>query len=311
MQTGTIYRWTFDESSGKQNPAGCPECGGRVNTTGHETNCEDCGLVLAPSTIDRGPKWRTFEDRGEQEPLERTGAPMTPIRHDDGLTTEIGEAFNNRDRNASRRKRRQLGRLRREHQRTKLRSKHERNQMRGLYEVNRVASALGLPDTVEQQASVLFRSAHDAGLVKGRSIESVATASCYAACRCAEVPRLLNTFLTAAQVTESRVLAAYDALNRDLGLPTPPPAPTDFLPQFASKLELPADVERRASKLLETAETHGLAIGRNPAGLAGASLLIAAGTSSQVATPSQGTIAEIAGISPMTIRARRDELVEL
>jgi transcription initiation factor TFIIB len=312
MQTGEVYARTFDESSGKQSERGCPECGGRVNTTGHETVCEACGLVVAESTIDRGPEWRSFEeDANRGENPERTGAPVTPTRHDDGLTTEIGHECNGRTKGPSAAKRRQLGRLRKRHRRTKLRSKRERNQMQGLLEIDRMAGALGLPESIEERASVLFRSAHDENLLKGRSIEAVATASLYAACRCSDTARLFRDVLRVSRDDESSVSNAYDVLNRELGLPTPPPSPESFLPQFASELDLEPMVERRAHAVLEQAEERGIANGRNPAGVAGACLLVATRELGRRPNPTQEEVAEVADVSAVTLRHRRDELLEL
>ncbi|WP_254832595.1 transcription initiation factor IIB [Haloglomus salinum] len=310
MQTDAIYKRTFDESSGKQNTNGCPECGGRVNTTDHETVCEDCGLVLAESAIDRGPEWRSFEDDAGESDARRTGAPLTPTRHDDGLSTEIGQTVNGRGKGPSGAKRRRLSRLRREHQRTKFGSKRERNQMEGLFEIDRMGSALGLPEPVGEQASVLFKSTQEAGLLPGRSIEAMATASLYAACRCSEVARLLDEFVRVSRVDESSVTNAYKALNRELGLPTPPPSPDAYLPQFASELGLEPVVERRAYAVLEVAEEHDIVNGRNPAGVAAACLLVAVREVGCGLGVTQTMIADVAGVAPRTVRKHRDELLD-
>ncbi|MFC6730936.1 TFIIB-type zinc ribbon-containing protein, partial [Natronoarchaeum mannanilyticum] len=39
----------------------CPECGGRLNASGDETVCGECGLVVGEDEIDRGPEWRAFD----------------------------------------------------------------------------------------------------------------------------------------------------------------------------------------------------------------------------------------------------------
>jgi transcription initiation factor TFIIB len=268
--------------------------------------------VVAESSIDRGPEWRSFaDDTTHGENPERTGAPVTPTRHDDGLTTEISHELNGRTKGPSAAKRRRLGRLRKRHRRTQLRSKRERNQMQGLLEIDRMASALGLPDSIEEQASVLFRSAHDANLLKGRSIEAMATASLYAACRCSETARLFRDVLRVSRDDESSVSNAYGVLNRELGLPTPPPSPASYLPQFASELDLGQGVERRAHAVLKQAEERGIANGRNPAGVAGACLLVAARDIGGRPCPTQEEVAEVADVSPPTLRNRRDELLAL
>ena len=309
MTTREIYTTTFDESCGKQSANGCPECDGRVQTNSRETVCEDCGLILSEQAIDRGPEWRVFEDDDEQR--ERTGAPLTPTRHDDGLSTNIGEYRDGQGNTLSTKKRRHLTRLRREHHRTKRRSKRERNQMQGLFEIDRMAGALGLPESLEERACVLFKSAHEAGLLPGRCIESVATASLYAACRCSETARPLDDLVAVSLADESAVTNAYTVLNRELGLPTPPPFPEAFIPKFVSDLGLDHDVERRAQRVLDVAEQHRLIGGRNPAGVAGACILVAAAEASTVRRPTQQRVSEVTGVTPVTLRARRDELLAL
>jgi len=69
----------------------CPECGSRSLTrdeTRGEVTCDDCGLVLEDNVIDQGAEWRVFSpEQGDQRA--RTGAPMTVMLHDKGLSTDI------------------------------------------------------------------------------------------------------------------------------------------------------------------------------------------------------------------------------
>jgi transcription initiation factor TFIIB len=118
MSLRHVYERTFDEDvpSIERSSNGCPECGGLVHTNSIETACEDCGLVLEDRPIDHGPEWRAF-DETEGNERKRTGPPLTPTRHDHGLSSEIG--FDQADANGSTlsgRKRSQIARLRREHQ---------------------------------------------------------------------------------------------------------------------------------------------------------------------------------------------------
>lgn len=68
---------------------------------------------------------RRFDD-DENDP-ERTGAPIMPTRHDRGISTEIGRKTDARGNDLSSKKRKQLGRLRREHSHGRWRTKAERN----------------------------------------------------------------------------------------------------------------------------------------------------------------------------------------
>ena len=69
----------------------CQECGSRSlsrDETRGEVVCDDCGLVLEDNVIDQGAEWRVFSpEQGDQRA--RTGAPMTVMLHDKGLSTDI------------------------------------------------------------------------------------------------------------------------------------------------------------------------------------------------------------------------------
>jgi transcription initiation factor TFIIB len=305
MASRDIYERTFDEDvQADASVNQCPECGGHVTTNAVETVCEDCGLVLDSQPIDHGPEWRAFED-DETDP-ERTGAPLTPTRHDRGLSTEIGRKTDGNGNTLSGQKRCQLGRLRREHNRGRWRSKAEQNLAHGLAETRRVASALDLPESIRDQACELYRSASSEDLLPGRSIEAVAAASVYAACRCNALPRTLPEVGDVAKVAAERVEHAYGILNRELGLPAMPTPPGAYVPRFASTLGLSAGTRHRAEVLAAKASDEQLAQGCTPTGLAAACLYMAAQERCERVT--QTDLAEVADVTPVTIRARWDEL---
>jgi len=92
----------------------------------------------------------------------------------------------------------------------------------GLGEVRRISGALELSNSVRDQACQLFRSAQNENLLRGRSIEAIAAASVYGACRCNGLSRLVGEVSEMARVVESRVTNAYKTLNEELGLPAKP-----------------------------------------------------------------------------------------
>ncbi|MES3518101.1 MAG: transcription initiation factor IIB family protein [Natronomonas sp.] len=271
----------------------CPECDGRLRRTETETICSNCGLVVSEDVIDRGPEWRSFAD-DETNP-ERTGAPLTRSRHDRGLSTEIGHRTRLKGR-----KRRRVARMRRQHNRAQIPTKRDRNKVYAFTEIRRVTGQLELPDALCERACVLFESAQEGDLLQGRSIEGFAAAAVYATCRTASVSRTLGEILNEAAATEDELKAAYDALNRDLGLPTGPIDPTEYLARFASKLDVPAAIERRARTLAETAVDRGIVSGRNPAGVAAGCLYTAARESGFDLT--QQAVADVADVSTVTVR---------
>jgi len=115
--------------------------------------------------------------------------------------------------------------------------------------VRRLASTLELSDSIRDQACQLFRSAQNEDLLLGRSIEAIATASVYGACRCNDRPVILDEVADSARVELSRVRNAYKTLNTELGLPTPPRRPQSFIPRFASELDVADTVRQRAFEL--------------------------------------------------------------
>ncbi|WP_435063560.1 transcription initiation factor IIB [Halobaculum sp. EA56] len=276
----------------------CPECEGRVRTEGDEAVCADCGLVVREDRIDRGPEWRSFAD-DDRDPR-RTGAPLTRSRHDRGLSTEIGHT------RVKGRKRRQWARMRRQHTRARISSKRDRNRVYGFTEIRRLVSAAGLPESIRDRACALFESAQDADLLRGRSLEGFAAATVYVACRVAGVSRTRGELVADAKADADELRAAFDAMNRELGLPVGPIDPAEYLPRFASELDLGIEVERDAREYLSVAVDRGLTNGRNPCGVAAACLYAAA--RDRGADCTQAAAADVADVTPVTLRSSYVEL---
>jgi transcription initiation factor TFIIB len=288
----------------------CPECGGNVVTDEGrgETVCADCGLVVTADSVDRGPEWRAF-DAAEKDQKSRVGAPTTNTMHDKGLSTNIDwrdrDAYGN---SLGARQRRKMQRLRKWNERFRTRDSRERNLKQALGEIDRMASALGLPDNVRETASVIYRRALEADLLPGRSIEGVSTASLYAAARMAGVPRSLDEIHEVSRVGKDEVARTYRYVARELKLEVKPADPEQYVPRFASSLELSEETERRACGLLQSAKEQGVHSGKSPVGLAAAAVYAAALLCNEKTT--QAAVGEVADISEVTIRNRYHELLE-
>ena len=288
----------------------CPECEGQLATdTEHgETVCVDCGLVVQEDEIDHGPEWRAF-DSSEKDQKSRVGAPTTNMMHDKGLSTNIG--WQNRDaygKSLSSRQREKMQRLRTWNERFRTRDSKERNLKQALGEIDRMASALGLPDNVRETASVIYRRALTEDLLPGRSIEGVSTASLYAAARQAGTPRSLDELTGVSRVDKDEIARTYRYIARELSLEIKPADPEQYVPRFASDLDLSDEAERRARELLSTAKAQGVHSGKSPVGLAAAAIYAASLLTNQKVTQSQ--VSEVANISEVTIRNRYHELLE-
>lgn len=279
-----------------------------VDPTQDETVCPGCATVIEEPTIDHGPEWRAF---GPQDTADRSrvGAPLTAARHDRGLSTTIGwkdeDAHGNQ---LSARKRSQMRRLRTRHTRSQTRSNKERNLRTGLTEVNRMASALGLPHSVRETASVIYRRAHAEELLVGRSIEGVASAAVYAATRQADIPRTLDEIATVSRVDQRQVGLAYRAIATELALAIEPTDPRKYLSRFASELGCTTTIQRTARELLDAVADTEFSNSKHPAGLAGAALYAASCLTGE--RLQQQTVSNVANISCETIRTTYQALLD-
>ena len=171
-----------------------------------------------------------------------------------------------------------------------------------------MASALGLPDNVRETASVIYRRALSEDLLPGRSIEGVSTSCTYAAARMAGVPRSLDEITEVSRVEKSEVARTYRYISRELSLEVKPADPEQYVPRFASELELSDESKMRARQLLQNAKEQGVHSGKSPVGLAAAAVYASSLLTNEKVTQSE--VSEVANISEVTIRNRYHELLE-
>jgi transcription initiation factor TFIIB len=285
----------------------CPECGSInlfLNREKGEIICKDCGLVVEDKMVDFGQDWRDGESETGSESKSRAGAPMTYTQFDQGLGTEVGHkadllALGARDRN-------KFFRLRK--WQARISTAIERNLKLALAEMKRVSSFLKLPGSVEEEAAMIYTQAVQRGLVRGRSMESVVAGALYAACRRHEVPRTLDELSEASSIEKKEIGRTYRFVTRELGISILPSNPADYIARFASSLKLNADTQTKAVEILERAQHAELTSGRGPTGIAAAALYVSALIHGEKRT--QREVADVAGVTEVTIRNRYKELLE-
>lgn len=79
-----------------------------------------------------------------------------------------------------------------------------------------------------------------------------------------------------------------------------------YIPRFASRFDLPTEIERRASELVERGHDRNIVAGRNPGGFAAACLYAAARETSHRLT--QKEAAEVADVTAVTLRSAYQDL---
>jgi len=287
----------------------CTECNGRnleKDEGRGELICLDCGLVLDDNILDLGAEWRVFSpEQGDQRA--RTGAPMSVMLHDKGLSTDID--WQNKDysgKTVSSRTRSQLYRMRKWQKRARVSNSTERNLSIALAELDRMASRIGLPKAVREASAVVYRKCVEARLIRGRSIEGCTAASLYIACRQCGVPRTLDEICAVSRTGRKEVGRTERFIVRELKIRLPVPRSLDYISRFASALGLDASTELIARRMCETLEEREMDSGRGPTGIAASCLYIASVMNNQRRT--QREIALICGVTEVTIRNRYKEI---
>lgn len=314
----------------------CPECDSRVETMStKEEVCTVCGLVVDDTCINYGPDWRAY-DASEQEDHARAGPPETELMHDRGLSTVIGWQDKDASGNSlSATKKKQLKRLRKWDERYRTEDSQARNLQQALAEIQRMSSSLDVSTTVRETAASVYRDALGGNIVKGRSIEGMASATLYAACRIHQVPVTLDNVSDVSRVrvemdvdyqatltdTQSRadrdekkrerVKSDYQYLCKELALPTPVPEPHRFVPRITSTLDVATETETMGVRLLQTVEDNDEHAGLRPIALAAAAVYAANIVRGQPQHVTQADVSGVAGVSDVTVRKRYQEILEV
>src|SRR3989442_947949 len=219
----------------------CPDCGSEHLVRDYargELVCDSCGVVISEGAIDEGPEWSAYSVE-ENDRLARTGAPRSYVAGASGLTTVIPLA--NKDARGNTiplREREKFYRMRKLQRHSGHSRPGERSLPETIRSLDRVASLMGLPRPVKDEAGFICKKALEKGLVRGRSIEAIVAAAVYAACRIDGVPRTLDELQQVTGVRKKTIGKAYGALLRTLVLRVPPSRPTNYVSGFCSRLGL-------------------------------------------------------------------------
>ncbi len=284
----------------------CPECGSdhlvRDYTHG-ELICAACGLVLTERAIDQGPEWVAYSEE-EAERLARTGPPRKPLTGASGLTTVI--PFPDRDIRGTpipERDKRTFYRLRRLQIVAGTSGRGERSSVEIARVLDRIASHLGLPRAVEDEAGFICRKAAESGFARGRSVAALVAAAVYAGCRIDGVPRTLDEMERATGVPRKTIAKHYRGLVRSGALPVVPlPRPQDYVSRFCTDLGLSSRVAAEAMRILKDLEKIGNTSSLSPVGTAATAIYLAAKACGE--PRHQTEIAKVSGVSEVTLRTR-------
>jgi Transcription initiation factor TFIIIB, Brf1 subunit/Transcription initiation factor TFIIB len=288
----------------------CPVCGNDKFVYNYERGeivCVVCGTVISENLVDLGPEWRAFtnEEKGQRA---RTGAPITRLVSE-ALTTVIDW----RDKDVSGkeldlRRKLEVIRLRKWQTRARVQTSYERNFVQAAQELERLKALMGVPRPCVEQALEIYRQALEKELVRGWSVEAMAAAALYMACRMLKTPRPLEELLRFSKASRWEVARCYRLLLRELNVRVPISDPVLYISRVAEQLKLTGDVVKTAIEIINKAKKAGLTAGKDPAGLAAAAVYIASLLHGDNRTQKDFAIA--AGVTEVTVRNRYKELAK-
>ncbi|KAL0476594.1 brf1 [Acrasis kona] len=150
---------------------------------------------------------------------------------------------------------------------------------KALLRFNQIADLLSIPKSVVDGAMRTFRMALSQRFTKGRRADHVAAACLYTACRIAKTSHMLLDF---SEVLEDDVFViggVFVQLQRELKMELPVAEPLFYVRRFCSHMEFEEktnEVIKTALQLISSMNRDWMNLGRRPAGICAAAILIAA-----------------------------------
>ena len=273
-----------------------PECGGSIISIRQigETVCSQCGLVVSERSVDLSHSDKRAYTSQEKQLREHTGAPISNLLPDIGLTTVINKK-NIKDPD-----------LKRAVKWNTRMTWEKRNILIATTELKRICSNLNLPNHVKVEAIRLYKEAFKKKLLRGRSINSMIAASIYLAIRLKRIPRTFQEILEESSENSKDIRRCYRVLIRELNLKAPNTEPSALIPKYMAKLNLNQEIERITSKIVNTFTLNFSTSGKDPKGIVAGAIYLASKKKGLELT--QKEIADIVGVTEVTLRSRYKEL---
>ena len=264
-----------------------------------EIVCGGCGLILLQNMADA-----SYENNGYNSEdfmkLARTGPATSLTMHDKGLSTVIGTNKDSSGNSLSSKTKYEFNRLRTWDQRSK--SRKTASLSKAFTMLHGMKTKLGIPNNVVENAAYIYRKAVSAKLTRGRTMNSLISASLYAACRENNIPRTLDDIANAGNV-ERRILSRdLRTIIKKLELNLNQYDTASFISKISNNMNLKEKTKRDAFEILARSEKEQITAGKHPVAQAAASLYISCIMNGEKI--SQKKFAAESGVSDVTIRNR-------
>jgi transcription initiation factor TFIIB len=267
-----------------------------------EIICNRCGMVVVRDLEDTKKIWHKLEDNGSDT---RNGNPSSLTLYDQGLTTKIGNT--NRDASGNvinSMMMVRLNRMKNLDRRSQI-NKSARNLGRAFRQLDSLKDKLGLSNAVIEKTAYIYRKVQEAGLVRGRKVNTVLGASLYVACREFEIPRTLREISAVNNEKYRETSRVYRQIVLHLGKQVPRINLFRYVEKVGKKAKLDEKNIREALRLMKKVQETGLSAGKEPMGIVGAVIYLSLPKSDENIRQriiTQAIIADAAGVSEVTIR---------
>ena len=274
-----------------------------------ELICSNCGMIISDKIqYINGPDRHSFSPQQMSHNRSRTGFHASLDIHDRGLYTIIGRANKDAaghklDAIASS----NMARLRMWNTRTQHHSSTDRNLVLAFNDLVILKDKLCLSNTAVEKTGYIYRKALARGLVRGRSIAALLTASIYLACREMGIPWTIKDIAEASNIKQKHLAKVYRILVSEFGYKVPLSDPMKCIAKVANKANLTENTKRQAIRIMnQVREKQILSAGKDPMGLAATVLYVSCLKNGEDKTQNQ--MAQAAGVTEVTIRNRLKDL---
>lgn len=264
--------------------------------------CLNCGYVHS-RILDTSPRRAfTAEEIQKRKTNERVYSPIGPRTIIRGSRDARGTLLSPKYKS-------KFNRLAKIHR--SLTTSYERNLWIALPNLQRLQKRLGIPDTVAEDALRIYTQTVKKKLTMGRSIDTLLSASIFAALRIHGIPRTVEEITRVAQIPKKKVIKSFRLILMEilpnLNLKVQHFQADRYVDKFNDELGLSMQCRNIAVKLIESAKENGFnTAGKDPKGIAAAAIYLGSKICNENRT--QKEISKLAMVTEVTLRMRVKDL---
>ena len=264
--------------------------------------CLNCGSVYNRILDDSPRRAFTQEEIQKRKSNERVYSPIGPRTIIRGSRDARGTLLSPKYKS-------KFNRLAKIHR--SLTTSFERNLWIALPILTRLQKILGIPDAVADDALRIYTQTVEKKLTMGRSIDTLLSASLFAALRVHGIPRTSEEICIVAQIPKKKVIKSYRLILMEvlpkLGMKVKHFSSDRYVDKFNEELKLSMQCRNLAVNLIEKAKESGFnSVGKDPKGIAAAAIYLASKISNENRT--QKEISNLAKVTEVTLRMRVKDL---